>query len=206
MQIIEARTLGEAWIKAMKSVMDIGDDILDEDVSLREICNLYLHIDDISEDDILIKKYADYDRIQLMKEKYATCGLVGDYKIDYGSYIYNNNGVDQIQWVINRMNNKPETKSATITLHKPGEGMLACLSMLDFKYRNGKLNMTAVYRSQNIFWSHPGNMLALRQIQKDVAHALNWKVGKIDLIVISAHIYKRDFVRVKEILIDACNS
>lgn len=45
-------------------------------------------------------------------------------------------------------------------------------------------------------------MLALRQIQKDVAQALDWEIGKIDLIVISAHIYKRDFIRVKEILTD----
>lgn len=144
MQIIEAKTLGEVWIKAMKMIMELGDDILDEDASLREICNLYIGIDDICEDDILIKKYADNDRIQLMKEKYATCGVVGDYKIDYGSYIYNNNGVDQIKWVIKRMRNKPETKSATFTLHRPGEEMLACLSMLDFKYRNGKLDMSAV--------------------------------------------------------------
>ena len=138
----------------------------------------------------------------LMKEKYATCGLVGDYKIDYGSYIYNNNGINQIEWVIDRIKHKPETKSATISLHKPGEDMLACLSILDFKYRNGVLDMNVVYRSQNIYWSHPGNMLALRQIQKDVADELNLKMGKVDLVVFSAHIYESDFDRVKEIIGD----
>lgn len=200
MQIIKQDTLGKAWVEAMRMIMDLGEDIWDEEVSLRELRNLYFTIENISEEDVILKEYADHDRIQLMKQKYATCGLVGDYKIDYGSYIYNNNGVDQIQWVINRMSNKAETKSATITLHKPGEAMLACLSMLDFKYRNGKLDMTAVYRSQNIYWSHPGNMLALRQIQQDVALALGWEIGKVDLVVISAHIYKSDFERVKEIL------
>lgn len=202
MQIIEQETLGLAWIDAMRMVMDLGENILDETVHLRELRNLYISIKNISEDDDILKKYADNSRIQLMKQKYATCGLVGDYKIDYGSYIYNNNGVDQIQWVINRMRNKNETKSATITLHKPGEKMLACLSMLDFKYRNGMLDMTAVYRSQNIYWSHPGNMLALRQIQNDVAMALGWKMGKVDLIVISAHIYESDFNSVIEIIDD----
>lgn len=200
MYIINKETLGKAWIEALRMIMNLGEDIWDEDVSLRELRNLYITINNISEEDIILKEFADYDRIQLMKQKYATCGLVGDYKIDYGSYIYNNNGVDQIQWVINRLRNKAETKSATITLHKPGETMLACLSMLDFKYRNGKLDMTAVYRSQNIYWSHPGNMLALRKIQEDVAASLGWEIGKVDLVVISAHIYKSDFRRVNDII------
>ncbi len=202
MQIIKEKTLGEAWLKAMQIVMNVGEDIWDEDIALREVRNLYITIEDIIDNDSVIQRYADHDRIQLMKEKYATCGLVGDYKIDYGSYIYNNNGINQIEWVIDRIKHKPETKSATISLHKPGEDMLACLSILDFKYRNGVLDMNVVYRSQNIYWSHPGNMLALRQIQKDVADELNLKMGKVDLVVFSAHIYESDFDRVKEIIGD----
>ena len=202
MQIIKEKTLGEAWVKAMQIVMNVGEDIWDEDIALREVRNLYITIEDIIDNDSVIQRYADHDRIQLMKEKYATCGLVGDYKIDYGSYIYNNNGINQIEWVIDRIKHKPETKSATISLHKPGEDMLACLSILDFKYRNGVLDMNVVYRSQNIYWSHPGNMLALRQIQKDVADELNLKMGKVDLVVFSAHIYESDFDRVNEIIGD----
>lgn len=202
MIVLEKNTLGEAWVAAMDIVMKKGEDIWDEDTSLREIRNLYIAIQSISENDAILKKYADQERIKLMKEKYSTCGLVGDYKIDYGSYIYNNNGVNQIDWIIKRIHRKPETKSATITLHRPGENMLACLSMIDFKYRNEILDMSVIYRSQNVFWSQPGNMLALRQIHHDVASALNYKMGKIDLIVLSAHIYKRDFEQVQYILND----
>lgn len=204
MYIIEEETLGETWLEAMKIVMSKGENIRDEAVPLREIRNLYVSIPNISEDDSILKKFADYERIQLMKKKYATCGLVGDYKIDYGSYIYNNNGINQIEWIIDRLKKKEETKSATITLHKPGEKYLACLSMLDFKYRNGVLEMNAVYRSQNIYTSHPGNMLALRQIQKDVADALGWEAGKVNLIVFSAHIYEPDFEKVNDIIRASC--
>lgn len=200
MYYFESETLGKAWIKAMNLVMKNGENIKDEDVDLREIRNLYITILGVSDEDPVIKQYADAERIKLMKEKYATCGLVGDYKIDYGSYIYDNNGIDQIEWVVNRIKNKPETKSATISLHRAGENMLACLSMLDFKYRDGFLDMTVVYRSQNIFWSHPGNLLALRKIQSDVANALNYNIGKIELVVISAHIYEKDFKTVNDIL------
>ena len=200
MKVIESSTLGEAWLAGMNMVMKDGEDIFDEDVRLREVRNLYFTINAINDDDRIIKEYADQERVLLMKKKYATCGLVGDYKIDYGSYIYNNNGVDQIKWVIERIANKPETKSATITLHRAGEDKLACLSLLDFKLRNGLLDMTVVYRSQNIFWSQPGNMLALHQIHKDVKEALGCQMGKVELVVISAHIYETDYERVENIL------
>ena len=200
MKIIESDSLGKAWLLAMENIMKYGENILDEDVRLREVRNLYISINSIHDFDPILDQYADRDRVELMKKKYATCGLVGDYKIDYGSYIYDNNGINQIDWVINRIRNKPETKSATITLHKPGEEMLACLSMLDFKYRNSILDMTAVYRSQNVFWSQPGNMLALHKIHNDVATELDYKFGKVELIVISAHIYEDDFEKVNGIL------
>lgn len=194
----ETSTLGEAWILVLDTILSQGEEIVDDDLMLTEIRNVYISIDSISDCDPILKRYADRDRIALMKEKYATCGLVGDYKIDYGSYIYDNNGVNQIEWVIDRIKRKPETKSATIGLHKPGEEMLACLSLLDFKLREERLDMSCVYRSQNAFWSMPGNMLALRNIQGDVANELGVPVGKTDLIVFSSHIYKHHYQIARE--------
>ena len=202
MKLLHVKTVGEAWLNAMQSVLMEGMEIADEHNRLLEVCNLYITIDEVEEQDALLVRYADKRRIALMKEKYATCGLVGDYKIDYGSYIYNNNGVDQVEWLKNRIKQKIETKSATIGLHKPGEEFLACLSLIDFKYRNNKLNMTIVYRSQNVFSSHPGNLVALRGIQNDVANSLNMQVGKIELLVISAHIYEFDFDEARRIVFD----
>lgn len=200
MYTLEADSLGVAWINAMRLIMSRGEQINDDKRKLKEIRNLYITIDTVSEDDVIIANYADKKRIKLMKEKYATCGLVGDYKIDYGSYIYDNNGINQINWVRDRILRKPETKSATITLHHPGEEMLACLSLLDFKLRNNTLYMNVVYRSQNIYFSHPGNLIALRKIQEDLSKELNVSIGNIDLIVMSAHIYSEDYQKVADIL------
>lgn len=200
MYTIDAETLGKAWLTSMKLAMKSGEEIFDEYRKLKEIRNLYITIADVSENDSILQQYADKDRIKLMKEKYATCGLVGDYKVDYGSYIYNNNGINQMDWLENRIRNKPETKSATITLHRPGEEMLACLSLMDFKLRNEKLNMTVVYRSQNIFSSQPGNLIALRGMQNDLSTQLGVKLGNIELVVISAHIYEENYEAALKIL------
>ena len=193
-------TLGEAWLKSLEFVMKQGEDIYDEDRKLKEIRNVYYTIRQIEEEDIILQKYADKDRIKLMKDKYATCGLVGDYKVDYGSYIYDNNGINQMEWLENRIKNKPETKSATITLHRAGEDMLACLSLLDFKLRGDKLCVTIVYRSQNIYSSQPGNLIALRRIQSDLSNQLGVEMGCIELVVLSAHIYEENYKASLDIL------
>jgi len=200
MYTIKAENLGKAWLQSMKLAIQEGEDIYDDDRKLKEIRNLYVSLDDVNEEDPILNKYADKKRIQLMKEKYSTCGLVGDYKIDYGSYIYNNNGINQMEWLKNRILNKPETKSATITLHRPGEDMLACLSLIDFKLRNDRLHMTVVYRSQNIFSSQPGNMIALQHIQEDLAKDISSAVGKIELVVMSAHVYEENYEEAINIL------
>lgn len=202
MTTLEASSLGEAWIKAMSLIMNKGADIMDEDQKLREIRNFYMSIASVDENDPILQKYADKKRIELMKDKYATCGLVGDYKVDYGSRVFDNHGVNQLEWAIKRIINKPETKSATFSLHEPGEDMLPCLSLLDFKLRDGYLDMTSVYRSQNTFWSMPGNMLALYKMQNDVVQGVGCKIGKIELVVASAHIYHKDFKVVNHILSD----
>jgi thymidylate synthase len=205
MRTLFTKTLGEAWIKSMQIIISDGKMINDDNEKLKEVSNLYITIQDIDENDCILKSHADQKRIALMKEKYATCGLVGEYSIDYGSYLYDNGGHNQIEWVEKRISNKPETKSATITLHKPGEEKLTCLTALSFQLRDNALNMTIIYRSQNIFASHPGNLLALRKIQEDVATFLSVDIGIVELVVISAHIYERDFQSVEKILLE-CSS
>jgi thymidylate synthase len=200
MKTMVVKTLGEAWIKSMQIVFADGKVIYDDGEKLKEVCNLYITIQDIDENDGILMNYADQKRIALMKEKYATCGVVGEYNIDYGSYLYNNEGHNQIEWIKKRISRKHDTKSATIVLHKPGEDKLTCLTSLIFNLRESVLNMTVVYRSQNIYASHPGNLIALRNIQKDISNYLSVGIGVVELIVVSAHIYERDFRSVENII------
>jgi thymidylate synthase len=192
-------TLGEAWLRSLQLVMDGGSLINDDNDILMETRRISFEIESVFIDDI-IEKYADKERIILMKDKYTTCGLVGDYKIDYGSYIFSNNGINQVNWVTNRLREKPETKSATIGLHKPGENHLSCLSLIDLMIRDNLLEIGVVYRSQNVFASQPGNLLVLSNIQKDIADELSLKVGIMHLFVYSAHIYESDFALAREVL------
>lgn len=196
--VLIANSLGEAWHKFLSKALQEGDWVRDGEHDLLEIRNVMAVIADVSKNDPIILNYADRHRILLMHQKYTSCNIVPPYQISYGKLLFDNNDIDQIEWVIQRLLKKRETKSATISLHIPGVEELSCLSMLDFKIRNAKLTMTAVYRSQNIFASLPGNLLVLRSIQEDIAERTACQAGEVILLPISAHIYATDLKRAEE--------
>jgi thymidylate synthase len=192
--VLEAPSLGVAWLQALQLILQEGRWIGDGPQRLLEVRPLILRIASVDEDDPIITNSADRSRIELMLRKYSSCEILPQYKISYGRLLYDNDGVDQIDWVVNRLQSKPETKAATIALHRPGEAEPSCLSLLDFKLREDRLAMTAVYRSQNVFASQPGNVMALRRVQCDVAARLDLQAGTFDLFALSAHIYESDVI------------
>jgi len=203
---ITAKSLGEAWIASLATVLKYGASIRDSDLTLLEIRNLTVVMESVARLDPIISRYANQERVELMFLKYRSCDIVGDYKISYGKRIYDNMGVNQIDWIVERLRKKPETKSATIGLHLPGDEHLACLSLLDFKLRNSALHMAAVYRSQNVFGSQPGNVLALRDIQQSISDKIGFPAGELSLVVLSAHIYAQDLESAKAVVSEVVDS
>jgi len=195
-------SLGEAWIQCLQHVLRLGKYTTDDQVHLLEASNISIVITDISISDPIIQKYADQERIKLMYRKYESLDIVTPFNISYGACLYSNQGVNQIQTIIDRLKRKPETKAATISLHTPGEEKPTCLSLIDCKLRNGYLNFTAVYRSQNVYGSQPGNVLALAKVHRNIATALESNVGLFNLYVISAHIYENDIEVARKIVED----
>jgi len=206
---VRAGTLGEAWITSLRTVYElghwteddgIGTEITAGGVQLRECINLTVEVDEADVNDPILAEHAAADRIDLMLRKYRSIPALPEYPISYGALIYENGGIDQIDWVIERIRKKRTTKSATICMHAPGIDELACLSMLDFKVREEKTIMNVVYRSQNVYSSQPGNILAMRAIQQDVADAVGAPPGPLFLFAASAHIYAPDLDAVGDVL------
>jgi thymidylate synthase len=184
----------------MRDVLDHGVKVPDGPEYLREIRGYACTLRSVRENDPLLRRFADPERIRLMYRKYGSLGVLPQYKISYGALLYANHGVDQIDWIVHRLLAKRETKSATIVLHSPGEPELSCLSLLDFKIRDDTLHMTAVYRSQNVYASQPGNVLALREIQEQVSAKVDATTGELMLVALSAHVYEADVAAATEIV------
>lgn len=194
------KSIGECWIKSMNTVLNEGNEVLDDDKKLIERCNICISISSLESIDEIIEKYADKERIALMIKKYNSCSILNQYKISYGKFLYDYDGINQIDWLKKKLKNRSFTKSATIALHPPGNDILSCLSMIDLKLRDHKLNMNCVYRSQNIFASQPGNLIVMKDILKDISEYLNVELGNIYLYIFSAHIYEENIEQAKSII------
>ncbi|WP_417809104.1 thymidylate synthase [Thioclava sp.] len=112
----------------------------------------------------------------------------------YGQRIFAMEGIDQFEWMVERLQRKPDTKSATINLLVPGctAASLPCLTTLDAKIREGRLDLQFFFRSQNIFGRQYANLAALAQLQHDLAARCDTISGALRGYVASAHIYDFD--------------
>ena len=96
-----------------------------------------------------------------------------------------------LQDAIDKMQFDPQTKSAVLQLCVE-ESSKPCLSTLDFKLREGRLELTAFFRSQDVWRRQPANLLFLIECSRLVAASLGVESGLIRVLVASAHIYSID--------------
>ncbi len=68
-----------------------------------------------------------------------------------------------------------------------------CLQLLDFNIREGRLNLTAFFRSNDAVKASAMNMFALVMLQKKVADQLGCEVGVYTHIAESYHAYSEDW-------------
>uniref|UniRef100_UPI00402AC565 thymidylate synthase n=1 Tax=Succinivibrio sp. TaxID=2053619 RepID=UPI00402AC565 len=192
---IVTKSIGECWLKSIDAVMENGSLVLDEDVNLKEVLSLAVKIENPDITDQLIYRYGDPDIIKHTLKKFEKDVVMEDRPFTYAERIYDKHGIDQYEWLLERVRNKKETKSATICLLNEGDDSpnIPCLTTIDVKIRDNALDLQFFYRSQNIIGRQYANYLALAKLQKDLAKDLNTKVGFMAGYIASAHIYEYDF-------------
>lgn len=124
-------------------------------------------------------------------------------KNDYRGFIFN--PINQIAEVINKLQDDTDTRQALAIMWNPmfdgyyytniGKGKdIPCNLVLDFKIRDGKLDLTVFNRSNDIHWGLFGaNLAQFTFIQKFVAAALKVPVGVYYHVTNSLHVYLDDY-------------
>lgn len=132
--------------------------------------------------------------------------VLGD---SYGYRIHRSYGVDQFAGMLRRAHEKPESKAIFANLLHPLEAAIeqqdgmnmektACLASLQVLNRDGCVDLTAHFRSQNAWRSH-GNFVALNQwhahfVSKLASeYNLVLKKGRLVVQVTAAHLYEPDW-------------
>lgn len=124
----------------------------------------------------------------------------------YGYRMRNAFGIDQLNALINLLIDSPLTRRAVITLFTPSDLLnnksmdIPCNTTLFFKIRNGRLDLTVINRSNDLFLGIPYNVFAFNVIQHFVAEKIQIEVGLQRHFTDSLHLYQDDVETVKKII------
>ncbi len=203
MELIVSNSILDAWTKSLRLLQKNGVTIMDEDQILFEVLHLFLILENPLDEEEKIRAI-NPAMANWMKTNFEQETLVpelGNAK-SYGYRLRNYKGINQLQWVKNRLKTKPETKSATITLLIPDEdtSYIPCVSLIDFKIRNNTLLMTATCRSLDLAKKAVFNFLALKTIAEEIKNELALTNLTLNIHIISAHIYEKDLPLTKSII------
>ncbi|WP_230878453.1 thymidylate synthase [Planomonospora sp. ID67723] len=199
--LLRFASCGETWIWLMRYIREYGRPADDDRGPVIEAPAVLFEIDDLGWDDPVLETHGDSGKISLYASKFNEVTVVPPFKYSYGGRLRRLLGVDQLRWVTDMLRAKPYSKSGWISLTVPGEqpDAVPCLTSLAFRLREGKLVMTATFRSQNAFTCYL-NYVPLRSIQCEVADDLEVGCGSMRVFVDVPHIYAVDVEKVEEIL------
>ena len=192
---ISEKTIGEAWLKTAHAIVTQGYPMHDGDVTILEKLHIIVEVKEPKVNDALINKLCDKEMLQWMADNFAKEKFVPELcnAKSYGWRLRNYGGQSQIAKIIEKLQRKPESKSATITtLLVDDSGYIPCVSLLDFKIRNCALILTASCRSLDVGKKMGANLIELVRLQKEVAGALSLPLGPLHLWIASGHIYEKD--------------
>ena len=196
------KTYGETWINNIKLILEKGAISHDNGIKILEILNLSNIITKPNSEDRLIEYHADPKQLKRMFKKFSEIKLQPQAHFSYAQRLFDYQSINQIEWLIKRLQKKTETKSATITTLIPGDNSLhlPCFTSLDVKIRQNMLISNVSFRSQNVGTIQPCNFLAINKILDIISTGLNVNLGNVFYHIASAHIYEKDFEYCKILL------
>ena len=195
---IEATTLGEAWIRIASTILSDGVAGDWEGRPIVEVSRVVLVVRSPREDDPIIARYGDAERLAWMHANFTDRSRVAELG-DSDSYAtrlydYAHTGRDQIRWVIERIAANPSTRDATITTFQPltDSSYVPCISLLDFWLLKAALQLEVYAHSIDFGTKGYANLVELAALQMRVAQGLGVPLGQLTMSVKSAHIYQAE--------------
>lgn len=102
-------------------------------------------------------------------------------------------GLDQIERIKKLLEEAPETRRAVAITWDPEIDLYSyevpCLDLVQLTVNDGKLNLVAYFRSNDILSAWGMNVLALYHLQNDLAVRLGLETGYLETISHNPHIY-----------------
>lgn len=113
---------------------------------------------------------------------------------------------DQLPIIVGRLAADPDTRQAVTTLWDPkydaagGKKDHPCTTAFVFQIRDGKLNMSTLMRSNDLFHGWPYDSQQFAMLQLTMAGVLEVPVGTYTHHAVSAHLYEPHWAAAREML------
>lgn len=144
---------------------------------------------------------ANLDFIRFYLPNYPPKGETGSLEEAYGPRLIGtgefNRSYNQIERVIGRLRQRPDTRRAVISILEPsdlepGKAEAPCTIALQFVRRRERLHLVAVMRSNDAYLGFPHDVFCFTMIQELVARSLGIQIGEYHHFATSLHLYEHD--------------
>jgi thymidylate synthase len=206
--LIEAPSLGEAWMRISRTILETGELAAYDEQPTREIALMTIVVVQPDSSDPIIAELGDPEWLAWMHENFFVqkdvpeLGNAKSYAVRL--FNYGGTGRDQIAWVVDQLRADPERRSATITTFQPltDTTYIPCVSLLDFWLPEGRLELIVYAHSLDFGKKAYGNLIELAHLQEHVAGELGVEVGPLVIHCKSAHVYEPEWALMTRLTAD----
>lgn len=196
--VVRGDHIVEVWVHLLAAVLAFGRrDLTAYTVRQRELLDVVATIQDEDPQVPLLPDWVPLTRAQLdaYYPQLLTAERPENIAYTYGERLFDFAGRDQVAAMVEELARVYYSRRAVATLWDPARDPRSpdppCLNLLQARVRQGKLYLTAYFRSHDIFRAWLLNAFGLRKLQAEIAGRLGNHCMLGDLVIVSqsAHIY-----------------
>lgn len=194
-QVIRARPL-DCWQELIVRTIRFGRPVALRKGPRLELLNVKVVIAEpqVESREALSEFGFDLDRFLRYQRSILEPQLPEDVDYTYGNRLrghfrLRDGSADALEAAVEMLREDPETRRAYLTLWDMGQdlgegdgGSKPCLTTVSFRRSEGRLTLTATYRSHNLLWAWPENVYGLMAIQRHVAERVGMDPGPITVL------------------------
>jgi len=195
--VVRGERIVEVWVNLLAAVLAFGRrDLTAYTVQQRELLDVVATIQDEDPQEFFLPEWAPLTREQL--DAYYPQLLTRDrpenIAYTYGERLFDFNGRDQVGAMVDGLRAARFSRRAVAGLWDPARDARSvdppCLNLVQARIRDGKLYLTAYFRSHDIFRAWLMNAFGLRKLQAEIAQRVgDCMIGDLVIVSQSAHIY-----------------
>lgn len=204
---VKARDIGEAWIKAVLSILEYGSWVQKEDSKVLEVEDVVVEVDKLETPRKHPEPLANVGSLHTDRqlEEYSRQFIEPEsrgFTYTYGERLrayrcpFCGAAVDQLDFIKAKLSKFQVTNQAVAVLYNPlrdpdreRHNDPPCWNWVQFRIRQGELHMTALFRSHDYCKALYPNLYAIARLAEQIYEGPK----KLTLISSSAHIYESDY-------------